>query len=107
MQSILTSSHVHVTRGRRPPKKNHRLFSLAQDRSSGLAGHGVGHKVTAAPAAVTSRLESAPKPLASPFCNPLDRYSLSFPADLAKTHPIHNQFNNINQNTKIKKHRLL
>ena len=52
-----------------------------------LRRRGVGHKVTAAPAAVTSCLESAPKPLASPFCDPLDRYSLSFPVDRAKNPP--------------------
>ena len=69
--------HVHVTRGRRPPKRTI-VFSLAQGRSSGLAGRGVGHKVTAAPAAVTSRLESAPKPPASPYGNPLGPRTAQF-----------------------------
>ena len=69
-QSAVKTSISPMTRGRLPPKRTI-VFSLAQGRSSGLAGRGVGHKVTAAGAAVTSRLESAPKPLASPNCNPL------------------------------------
>jgi len=49
-------------------------------------GRGVGHKVTAAPAAVTSRPNSLPNHRQA-HCNPVDRNSLSLPARRAKSHP--------------------